>query len=280
MKKSLVGRILFAAAFVLLVAVNSLVLSRVADNRTEAPVARLWMTERELPKIKWLAMENSGVDLHIRWRNLGREENGVDDGSPSWLSGKKLEELGFDFANGLPPGDHRAKPAPDREVFLVMEYSGPAHHAAIRRAERALVRLDEEQRRDPGARTGQSERFQAKKRIRSEEAERSRLFVVDADRDARRLQQLYDNPAKYIITRGVVGLRYREEGGRLWASGHIRSVNPGRLHVPLQFRRQLDGILKEDRRGSNANNLPLYEVEVVYGKRLEPWIGAIRSLGQ
>jgi hypothetical protein len=78
----------------------------------------------------------------------------------------------------------------------------------------------------------------------------------------------------------VVGLRYREEGGRLWASGHSRSVNPGRLHVPLQFRRQLDRILKEDRRDSNANNLPLYVVEVVYGKRLEPWIGSIRSLGQ
>jgi hypothetical protein len=280
MNKSLVGRLLFAAAFVVLVAVNSLVLSGVADNQAEAPVARLWMTERELPKVKWLAMENSGVDLHIRWRNLGREENGVDDGSPSWLSGKKLEELGFTFANGLPLGDRRAKPALDREVFLVLEFSGPAHLEAIRRAERALVSLEEEQRRTPGEKYGQSDRFQAKKRIRAEESERSRLFVVDAGLDPGNLRQLYDDPARYLITSGVIGLHYHQENGRLWARGTIRGVRPAKLNVPLQQRRQLDRLLQQNHRDSTASNLPRYEVEVVYGQRFEPWINTIRALEQ
>ena len=137
MKKPLASRLLFAVALLLLAAVNGLLLSAVAENQTQEPVARLWLSERELPEIKWLAMENSGVSLRLQWRNLGRKGNIVDDSSPSWLSGKKLEELGFVFADGLPLKDRRAKSAFDREVFFVLEYNGAAYHEAIRRAERA-----------------------------------------------------------------------------------------------------------------------------------------------
>jgi hypothetical protein len=236
------------------------------------------LTERELPKVRWLGMENSGVELRIRWRNLSRKENEVDDGNPSWLSGKKLEELGFVFANGLPLGDDRAKPALDREVFLVLEYNGPAYHEAIRRAERALARLEEAQRDNPGDRSGQSDRFQAKKRIRAESSEFSRLFVVDAGRDAGLLRKLYPDPARYILSRGVIGMRYHREGERLWAGGSIRSVNPDRLHLPLQHRRILDRIMDSDRGEASKDTLPRYEVALAYGSRFEPWIETIRPL--
>lgn len=275
MNKTRVGWLLFAAALVLLVAVNGLVLSRVENNRTR-PVARLWLTERELPRIKWLAMENSGVDLRIRWRNLGREDE-VDDRSPLWLGGKKLEELGFHFANGLLPGDRRAsKPALDREVYLVLEYGGAAYHEAIRRAERALVQLEEQLRLHPGDKPGQPSRFQAKKRIRAEESELSRLFVVDAGNDPQQLRQAYNDPARHIITRGVVGLRYRQENGRLWACGHIRSIEPDSVHVSLRPSQVLDQIFKENPQKTNQKDTPGYEVSLVYGIRFEPWIEAIR----
>ncbi|MGD9947883.1 MAG: DUF4824 family protein [Desulfobulbus sp.] len=278
MKKPLVTYLLFAAAFILLAAVNSLVLSRVADNQTQTPITRLWLSERELPVVKWLALENSGVDLRIRWRNLGRKENAVDDSSPSWLSGKKLEELGFVFANGLPLDDRRAKPALDREVFLVLEYSGPAHHEAVRRAERALAEIEAELRNNPGDKSGTSNRFQAKKRIRAEEVERSRLFVVDAGQDAAQLHKQYNDPTRYIVTSALVGLYYQKENGRLWARGIIRGLRPSKLHLPLKQRQQLDRILQENHRESVDGRLPRYEVEVVYGKRYEPWIGSIRAL--
>ncbi|MDD2465942.1 MAG: DUF4824 family protein [Desulfobulbus sp.] len=278
MNKSLVTRLLFAAAFVLLAAVNSLVLSRVVDNQSQTPVARLWLSEREVPNVKWLALENSGVDLRIHWRNLGREGNTVDDHSPSWLSGKKLEELGFVFANGLPLGDRRAKPVLDREVFFVLEFSGPAYREAIRRAERTLAAVEAEQRQNPGDKSGSSNRFQAKQRIRAEERERSRLFVIDAGQDAAQLHKLYSDAGRYIITRGIVDVHYQKENGRLWARGTIGGLQPAKLHLPLKQRQQLDRILHEHHRDSVESKLPRYEAEVVYGSQYEPWIESIRAL--
>jgi len=278
MKKPLVTRLLFAAAFILLAAANGLLLSGVAENQTQPPISQLWLSERELPEVKWLALENSGVGLQLQWRNLGRKDNTVDDASPSWLSGKKLEELGFVFADGLTLGDRRAKPALDHEVFLVLEYNGPAYHEAVRRAERALVQIEEDLRNNPGENSGPSIRFQAKKRIRSEKTERSRLFVIDAGLDAVHMQQLYGDPGRYIITRGIVGLTYQQENGRLWARGRIRGLRPAKLHLPLEHKKQLDRILQGKSRDAIKSKQPRYEVEVVYGKRAEPWIASIQPL--
>lgn len=278
MNRKLLQWILFAVAMALLVVVNGLVLSKVSENRSREPQARLWLSERELPKTQWLPLDNSGVDLRLRWRNLSREETGVDDGMPPWLSGKKLEELGFRFANGLPLGDRRAQSPPDRQVFVVLEYNGPTQHEAVRRAERALERLEGEQRRGTDDKSGQSSRLQAKKRIRAEEFELSRLFVVDAGTDARQLSALYHDPGRYLITQAVVRLQYREESGRLWATGRLQKLNPERIHVPLTQRRLLERLLRDEKRFREEGNLPRYEAELVYGHHGYPWIGEIRGL--
>nr|WP_321467323.1 DUF4824 family protein [uncultured Desulfobulbus sp.] len=277
MNKVVVTRLLFAAALVVLVAVNAQVLSRIADNRTQGAESRLWLSERELPQVRWLALDNSGVDLRIRWRNLGREGNRVDDRAPSWLSGKKLEELGFVFADGRLAGELDARPDLERAVFFVLEYNGPAYHEAVRRAERALAELEQEQRANPGDTTWSSKRFQAKKRIRAEEMEQSRLFVVNAGQDAKQLRKLYNDSGRYIITRGVVRLSFHQEHGRLWARGWIQALQPGRLHLCLADRQKIEAITHDGKRDSGQSNLPRYEVEVVYGSRLEPWIAAIRE---
>ncbi len=277
MNKALVTRLLFVAALVVLVAVNAQVLSRIAYNRRQAPEARLWLSERELSQVRWLALDNSGVDLRIRWRNLGRGDNRVDDHTPSWLSGKKLEELGFVFADGRLAGKLGARPDLERAVFFVLEYNGPAYHEAVRRAERALAELEQEQRANPGDATWPSKRFQAKKRIRAEEMEQSRLFVVNAGQDAEQLRKLYNDSGRYLITRGVVRLSFRQEHGRLWARGRIQAIQPERLHLCLAERQQIEAITHDGKRDSAQSNLPRYEVEVVYGSRLEPWIAAIRE---
>ncbi len=278
MTKPLVTRLLFAAALLLLVVVNSLFLSGVSENRTEPPTARLWLSERELPRVKWLALENSGVGLRLQWRYLGSKGNSVDEGSPSWLRGKKLEELGFVFADGLPLQDRRAKPALDREVFFVLEFNGPAYYEAIRRAERALAQIEAELRNNTGESVSPTSRFQAKKRIRSEEMQRSRLFVVDAGENGVKLQKLYNDPDRYIITRGTIGLSYQQENGRLWARGIIHGLQPAQLHLPLQYKQQLDRILDGKIQETAKDKQPRYEAEVVYGKRFEPWVDSIRPL--
>lgn len=272
---------LFALALVLLVVVNAMVLARVSDNRNGEAQAKLWLTERELPKSQWLPLENSGVDLRLRWRTLSRLDNEVDDGIPPWLSGKKLEELGFVFANGVSKDDYRAKPQPARQVFVVLEYNGPAYVEAVRRAERALERLEEASRSGTNEeKPTQSSRLQAKKRIRSEENEMSRLFVIDAGIDVQQLAAAYRNPGRYLIARAVVQLHYREENERLWAYGRLQGLNPQRIHLPLGQRRLLERFMGDETRSKQEANLPRYEVELVYGRHGFPWIGEIRGLKQ
>lgn len=272
---------LFTLALVLLVVVNAVVLSRVSENRSGEALARLWLTERELPKTQWLPLENSGVDLRLRWRTLSRLENGVDDDMPPWLSGKKLEELGFVFANGLTKEDYRAKPQPERQVFVVLEYNGPAYVEAVRRAERNLAQLEEPQR--SGGQSGEdklapSSRQQAKKRIRIEESEMSRLFVVDAGINAQQLAASYHTSGRYLIASAVVQLLYREENGRLWAYGRLQRLTPERIHLPHAQRRQLERLLGEESRSHQEGNLPRYEVELVYGRHGYPWVSEIQGV--
>lgn len=271
---------LLALALVLLLVVNAVVLSRVSDNRSGEAQARLWLTERELPKTQWLPLENSGVDLRLRWRTLSRLDNEVDDAMPPWLSGKKLEELGFVFANGLAKDDYRAKPQPDRQVFVVLEYNGPAYVEAVRRAERALEQVEEQQRGGQSAedKPTQSSRLQAKKRIRSEEIEMSRLFVIDAGTDVQQLATAYRQPGRYCIAQAVVQLRYREENGRLWAYGRLQGLTPGRIHLPLAQRRLVERFIADETRSKQEANLPRYEVELVYGSHGYPWIAEIRGI--
>lgn len=271
---------LFALALVLLVVVNAVVLSKVSDNRNGEAQTRLWLTERELPQTQWLPLENSGVDLRLRWRTLSRLENEVDDDMPPWLSGKKLEELGFVFANGLATDDYRAKPQPERQVFVVLEYNGAAYVEAVRRAERALERLEEQQRSGQSVedKPMQSSRLQAKKRIRSEESEMSRLFVIDAGTEMQQLANSYRQPGRYLFAQAVVQLNYREESGRLWAYGRLQRLNPERIHLPLAQNRLLERFIGDETRSKQEANLPRYEVELVYGSHGYPWIGEIRGL--
>lgn len=278
MNQTWVARLLFAAGCILLAVVNFTVLSRVADNRQGQADAHLWLTERELPKISWLAQENSGVELRLVWRTLAREENEVNDGKPSWLSSKKLEELGFQFADAVPTEEQRDRAALSREVFLVLEYNGGAYHNAVRRAERAVEKEEEALRTNPADKGLQSARQQAKRRLRMEELSQSRLFVVDAGTDPQRLRESYSDASRFIVARGVVKLAYRNENGRAWATGQIDAISVDEVHVPLEHRLALEQIIQQDKPSQGEGKPPRYQVELLYGSRYEPWIGAIRPL--
>ncbi|MBM9616676.1 DUF4824 family protein [Desulfobulbus rhabdoformis] len=278
MNRAVITRIIFAVAFVVLAAVNWMVLSRVAENRKSEPVAHMWLSERELSKVKWLALENSGVDLRINWRSLGGRDNRGTSRSPSWLRGKKLEELGFVFVDGKPTGDALLNQGVEREVYLVMEYNGPAYHEAIRRAERGLAELEEKQHDIAGERSTPTDRYQARKRIRQEMGELSRLFVIDAGLEPKELQESYNNPERYIITRGLIRLYYQSENKRYWARGRIQGLKPAKMHLSLRQRQQLDHILRGKKKKNAVVHLSRYEAEVIYGSHYEPFIQQIRKM--
>ena len=275
MNQTIVARLLFAVGCILLATVNYTVLSRVAANRQGQPDARLLLTERELPKINRLAQENNGVALRLAWRTLSREDNEYDDRKPSWLSGKKLEELGFHFSDALEVEQRRDRAPLSRQVFVVLEYNGGAYHNAIKRAERALEKEEDALRANPADKGLQSARQQAKKRLRNEEISQSRLFAVDAGLDPQRLRASYDDASRFIVAPGVVRMTYRVENGRAWATGQLDEISVDKVHVPLEQRRALDAILQQNKASQGDNKPPRYQAELLYGSRREPWIAAI-----
>jgi len=278
MNQTIVARLLFAVGCILLATVNYTVLSRVAANRQGQPDARLLLTERELPKINRLAQENNGVALRLAWRTLSREDNEYDDRKPSWLSGKKLEELGFHFSDALEVEQRRDRAPLSRQVFVVLEYNGGAYHNAIKRAERALEKEEDALRANPADKGLQSARQQAKKRLRNEEISQSRLFAVDAGLDPQRLRASYDDGSRFIVAPGVVRMTYRVENGRAWATGQLDEISVDKVHVPLEQRRALDAILQQNKASQGDGKPPRYQAELLYGSRREPWIAAIRPL--
>ncbi len=280
MSKFWVQRLLLGVALMVLIVVNMLVLGHVRHNRREPAVARLWLSERELPNTMLKFLRDSGVHLQIRWRNLARTTTGVDDQSPAWLDEQKLTDLGFHPMYGMTPRDYRAKLPLDREVFMVLEYNGAAFTEAIRRASQAVVKsasVPPAGTTDPGNTADQF--AQSKERMLDETRDASRLFVVDAGLDPQQLQQMYHDSGKYIITRGVIGVEYVLEKGKLWPRGVLKFLHSWQLAVPLSLRKPLDHLLMQERDDETGEHLPQYQVQVVYGQDFDPWIEDIRVTG-
>lgn len=279
MKPSPIVLGLFVLAFGLLAAVNGLVMSRVEANRSGEAEATVWLTERELPVINRLSVDNSGMDLRLNWR-LPTDETMGDARRPLWLTTAKLHHLGFRVEDGLPTGERRQKMAQTREVFLVLESNGPAYLEAVRRAEAAVSRAEEALRANPADREAQAVRQQARRLLRAEEAIESRLFVIDAGTSAQALRTLYANRSRYIVIPGVIRLSIRGEQGRDWLVGAIESIANDTLHVPLEHRRAIDTLMQSNRPQQGDTREPRYAVQVAYGSRQDPWITAVRPVGE
>jgi hypothetical protein len=91
-----------------------------------------------------------------------------------------------------------------------------------------------------------------------DEAERSRLFVVDVAADGPALQRKYPDGRTHIITAATIAV----PAGGTDDEGYVISVDPQRLHVPRELREPL--------------TTGRFDVELWYGVRYEPWISAIR----
>jgi hypothetical protein len=86
----------------------------------------------------------------------------------------------------------------------------------------------------------------------------SRLVVVDADVDARVLEQRYPNRRTHLIAAATL----RPLPGQPLARSLVESVEPQRIAVPREWASRL--------------GVP-YEVDVSYGAQYEPWITRISA---
>jgi hypothetical protein len=264
-------RVLIAgSAFI--AAANAIVLAGAAYNRGEVE-SRLRLTERELRPTETRDADNSGLALRMRWRAADassptRYEDPGAWGSPAWLDAAKMASLGFDTS--LPdvpaeqPRSFRRQHA--RQVFLVLEFDGPAYRQSLQGA------AAEAQRLEARGKPGDLER--AAHIVPMERDVNSRLFAVDAGLDAAALRARWPDRDRYAIVRGKVQpVRYGEEGPH---RGLVTEILVAAVHVPLEMRRVFDGVAPEPGLRWMVVDAPSvhYEAEVAFGRRLEPWLVA------
>lgn len=243
-------RVLVSAAAVVVLAANAGTLVVTWRNRSGPSGGTMELTERELRLVP-VPWESTAMSLELSWDVL---ESPGGRRRPAWLDATKLEELGFDCSlpvDGAHAKEHYASMSP-RLVFVVLEYDGEAWRQA--------------RQGDPEPKT--------------------RLFVVDAGRDARRLRDRYADTKTHVITRGVVRLSYEErnpeDGARLATPrlrGRIETVLPSRIFVPRPHSRVLERLRHRGARSPEGlEGEPRFAVTVCWGSNYEPWVQGVRPL--
>lgn len=210
------------------------------------------LSERELRQPYYYRnnRDNSGLALDLSWRMEERARGR----SASWLDRDKLRELGFD-ADLRSPEDDRYRWALPREAWIVLEFDGPAHQAAIERCETELTEARARQAENPDDAQREIALRNAERQLEEERESNSRLFAVDAGSDRHTLRQRYPDRAGYLILPGRVDMYYlRDE-----PMGRIAGLDAGNLNVALEHR---DAIVPGGK----------YAVTVAFGKRGEGWI--------
>ncbi|MBI5556495.1 MAG: DUF4824 family protein [Deltaproteobacteria bacterium] len=283
MKILVTSRALFALVFVILAATNIVVLSGVAANRSGEPEAQIILTERELRLPYQVHEENSGLALQLAWRVLGKDED--DNGypgwmSPVWFSAEKLAELGFTI-NEYPSANDDTifskQPVP-KEVFIVLEYDGESYRAAVMRAEAARAREEGLYKSNPGEQRLRDDFDSAEKRLERECIAETRLFAIDAGLDLGVLREKYGDQTHYVITKGLVELRYDRGTDKKEVHGYISGLSVASIHVPLEHREIFDAMQAKGGLALDESGSPRYEVKLAYGNRLEPWIISAKLL--
>jgi hypothetical protein len=241
---------LICAAAGIVLAANAWVLVSVSRNRSHDPGGSLELTERELALPERIG-ESTALFLQVEWDTLPAGAQGQRP--PAWLDAPKLTELGFDCSVPVThPGaqDHYRRMTA-AWFFLVLEYAGPAWKQAAADRESA-----------------------------------TRLFVVDAGRDPRRLREKYPDTARHAIARGVVSPFLREaavaegkpaEPPRLQA--WVAELLPGQVFVPSPYNRTLEGLRPQGASGRRPRGAePRFAVTVSWGANYEPWVSGVRLL--
>jgi hypothetical protein len=263
----------FTVAATLVAVSNAVALGGVAYNRSGKPDSVLQLTERELPiqYWSWPDNENSAIHLELHWRLAFDDYEGLL--GVRWLTLDQLRRLGFDVPAAGATSDEmqRSLRQPAREVFLVLEYDGPAYqtmldhaHEKVRKAEAALA--------TSGSESNVANLRGAKAQVEAEQYRSSRLFVVAADLDSDALRQRYPDRKHYAIVRGRIGLRM---GGVDGLVPQIIGINTDTIRVPYAYRALVEPYVSDR---SFTDREPRYAATVHFGRRHEPWIAQLDAL--
>jgi hypothetical protein len=268
------------AGLSIIIVTNVVALGGVAYNRSGQPEALLELTERELG-IGYrygLERDNTGLSLSINCRlEILENDYGYGNsncwGEPRWLSQEKLVELGFEFENydkDLNYRDHeRVLP---KDVYLVLEYDGATYQRVLRSKEQILREEQTLQDNNPDNPEFDERVEQASKNLLSEQNFNSRLFAIDAGLDKTALRKTYADNSRYILVKASIKPAWRFNDDQRTRVGRINDLLIEQINVPLEHRAVFNPVEKAASRRNRNTDGPRYQVQVAFGKRLEPWV--------
>ncbi len=273
MKSSTLQTKLFFLGVVVLMAVNGLVLSGVAYNRSGSPEAQIVLTEREIGLPYDSHSENNSLSLNLNWRIwVDKGESAYKNwDSPAWFDAEKLRKLGFSQQKQKQSGDlSRQK----KEVFIVLDRDSPLFFDVLAAKAEKLAEQRQRLRVDPDNRVKQLQR-----EFDREKESGSHLFAIDAGLNRQDLRRRYPDRQRYLLLGGVVGDHaWSGPGGRGTGSqwrGYIVRLNHTSIHVPRTQRLILETLTDGGKREAGP---PRYRVTLLCGKKLEPWLAGIEAL--
>lgn len=285
----------FATAAAMVVAVNAVLIALVAYNRSGPPESLLALGSRELtlpsatlplPVATPIADEDL-PELLPRWRLVSGDESGpsvyatsdrsggpIEADAPAWLDEAKLRELGARLPAAGPEGQlqrRRLAALPlTLEALLVLEIDGDAYRLSLERARARAAKAAADLAADAQDAKRQREASNADKALADEEHKASRLFVVDAGRDAAALRARYPARDRCAIVPGRIMVTIAGPEGQERVFARVVGTNADRVSVPAAFRAALE------RLGSDASGAA-GTVDLAFGRRLEPWVRGVSA---
>jgi hypothetical protein len=260
----------------LIALVNAIALLGVAWNRNGVADSQLQLSERELgPAYSYASRENSGVALQLeyRWPNDDGEYNGQ-------LSSAKMQELGFNVPADLSEANVRRYVRQlDRDGLVVLEFNGPLYQRELQLAQEKLRSSAADLAALPANKPLAETHERARLALHREQVSASRLLVADVGLDQQVLRARYPDRNRYAIVRGRFNVWswHDDDSVQLGGSAQIpvaQSINLAhRWHALFSQLPSSQKVAEFPDEGSRN----LFNVDLAFGQRLEPWIVQLQA---
>jgi hypothetical protein len=263
----------------LIVLVNAIALAGVAWNRSEPADSRLQLSERELGSgYDYWRKENNGIGLRLdyRWPDTRPSDvNGYSFADGKRLSPATMGELGFALPSELNEKTvRRYRRQRDRDGLLVLEFNGPQYQQQLQRAEQRLAQSTAELAAVPDNKQLIESHKRAREDLQREQTRASRLFVVDAGAQLPDLRARYPDRQRYAIVRGRIEAWAWQTDGRWLIGGSAQIPVAQSINLPQPWHQLFADLPKRKKVAGYAHSggERLFNAELVFGQRLEPWI--------
>ena len=272
---------------------NAGALGSAAYNRMGEPDSELALTERELRRTNGkVSAENSGVELRIEWctrdtsslrevDEIAFELQGCYNRAPYWLDARRLQDLGFDMtvAPTSPEAARHYSRLLPRPAFFVLELGSPWYGEMLERSRAFVARREAAAALAPDSAALRREVAALRRRFAWLERGASRLYLIDAARDASELRAKYSDRSRYAIVRGTVKPTIRTSiapGKTVQVIGQIE-IKAITVNVPAKFQPLLQNVVRGyDFSYDAPPPSRSVTVSVAFGRRLEPWITNVK----